>query len=275
MGDREILFLKYNMAKKSSMSKTSKRRSGPKAKTRKAATVKLIKQVMANEVETKFVAETTMRTSFNSSISAGDKIRLLPKLVQDQGEGNAYERLATKVSPRKLKISCHVSLTPALTRSTAVTVHWFVLTSRQYKNINDVLANANMQRLLRTGNSGQYFPFDGNVDVGMLPVNNTDFTVLKRGSFNLSKNTGLVQDDTTAGNQPIVGPVSKSWSFDLATPAKLIYEQDNNSPRVVYYPNNFAPFIVMGYTHQDGSIPDVLNADCTGIVQTQLYYDDA
>lgn len=257
--------------------KTAAKRRAPRkpAKAKKAATVKLIKQVMAAEIETKFVAQTVMAVGFNSNIDSADKVALLPRLVQDQGEGNAYERLNTKVSPRKLKINCQVSLLAGVTRSTAVTVYWYALASRQYKNTNDVLASANMQRLLRTGNFGQYFPFDGNLDVAMLPVNNTDFVVLKRGSFNLSKNTGVVQDSTATGNQPLLGPISKSWSFDLDTPAKLIYEQDNNSPRVVYYPNNYAPFIVFGYVHQDGSTPDSLNTDCRATVQSHLYYDDA
>jgi len=246
-----------------------------RAPVTKKATVKLIKSVIASELETKLVIETVDNLPHNSPITGGDKTRLLPRLVQDQGEGNAYERLGTKITPKKLKINCHVNLTDGLDRSTAVTVHWFALHSRQFKEMNTVLSSANMSRLLRTGNSGQYFPFDGNVDVAMLPVNNTDFTVIKRGSFNLSKNTGFVQDATTSGNQPIVGPVSKSWSFDIPCPAKLIYEQDNNTPRTTYYPNNFAPFIVFGYTHQDGSVPDQANQDITCIVQTQLWYDDA
>lgn len=244
-----------------------------KAPATKTQAVALIKEVIAREEETKLCINTVLSAG---SISAmNNKVSLLPKLVQDQGEGNAYERMATKITPRKLRIKCHVGLLAGLTRSTAITVHWYALTSRQYKNMNDVLASANTSRLLRTGSFAQYFGFDGNVDVAMLPINDTDFVVLKSGKFNLSKNTGVIQDSTSTGNQPLVGPASKSWSFDLNTPAKFIYEQDNNSPRTVYYPNNYAPFIVYGYTHQDGSSPDNVNTDVKWTVQSQLYYDDA
>jgi len=241
---------------------------------KKAATVKLIKQVMANEVETKFRSETTGSQLSNSQISSGDIIRLLPKLVQDEGQGTAYERLATKISPRSLKAHCHVSFAPDLNRSMAIEVHYFVLTSKSQKNTNSILG-LTLANLLRTGDQNMYFPFDGNVDVATLPVNTTEYNVLKRGKFKLSKNTGLLQDSTTAGNQPQGGPVSHSFVVNIPTPAKLVYEQDNQSPRQINYPNNFAPFIVFGYTHQDTSVPDFLNTDIKVVVRSALWYDDA
>jgi len=251
-----------------------RRRAATKAVPRKAATVRLIKSVIAREAETKYRSETTGSQLSNSQISSGDIIRLLPKLIQDEGEGTAYQRLGTKVTPKKLTASCHVSFAPDLNRSMAVEVHYFVLTSKSQKNINSVLG-LTLANLLRTGDQNMYFPFDGNVDIAMLPVNTTEYNVIKRGSFKLSKNTGLLQDSTTAGNQPQGGPVSKSFNITIPHPAKLVYEQDDQSPRQVNYPNNFAPFIVFGYTHQDTSIPDFLNQDIKVVVRPHLWYDDA
>jgi len=240
----------------------------------KQAQVALIKSVIARECETKYRSETTGSQLSNSSISSADIIRLLPKLLQDQGEGRAYERVGTKVTPKKLRAHCHVSFAPELNRSMAIEVHYFVLTAKQYKNINNVLG-LTLANLLRTGDQNMYFNFDGNVDVAMLPVNTTEYNVIKRGKFKLSKNTGLLQDSTTAGNQPQGGPVSKSFTVTIPTPAKLIYEQDDQSPRQINYPNNFAPFIVFGYTHQDTSVPDYLNTDIKVVVRPELWYDDA
>jgi len=240
----------------------------------KKATVKLIKKVIASESETKFRSETTGNQLSNSQISSGDIIRLLPKLIQDEGEGNAYQRLATKVTPRSLRAHCHVSFAPDLNRSMAIEVHYFVLTSKSQKNTNSILG-LTLANLLRTGDQNMYFPFDGNVDVAMMPVNTTEYNVIKRGKFKLAKNTGLLQDSTTAGNQPLGGPVSHSFVVSVPTPAKLVYEQDDQSPRQVNYPNNFAPFIVFGYTHQDTSVPDFLNTDIKVVVRPTLWYDDA
>lgn len=245
-----------------------------KANKNKTNTVKLIKEVIAKEQETKLVIQ-NIAVDSNSYITNADMIALLPRLVQDQGEGNAYERVGMKISPRKLKVHCHVGIQDEVNRSLAITVHYFVLQSTIYKNTTSALANVNMGRLLRTGNSIQYKGFEGTIADGMYPINNADFKLLKRGKFNLQKNTGIIQDEITAGNQPLVGPVCKDWVFDLEAPAKLTYEQDNNSPRVVYYPNGYAPFIVFGYTHQDGSDPDGINQDIAVSVSSHLYYDDA
>lgn len=252
--------------------RVAKPRTAP-VKTKKAQ-VALIKSVIASESETKYRSETTGNQLSNSQIGSADIIRLLPKLLQDQGEGRAYERMATKVTPKKLRAHCHVSFAPDLNRSMAIEVHYFVLTAKQYKNMNGVLGLA-LQNLLRTGDQNLFFHFDGNVDVAMLPVNTTEYNVIKRGKFKLSKNTGLLQDSTTTGNEPLGGPVSKSFSVTIPTPAKLVYEQDDQSPRQINYPNNFAPFIVFGYTHQDTSIPDFLNTDIKVVVRPELWYDDA
>lgn len=245
-----------------------------KAPVTKTQAVRLIKNVIARETETKFRSETTGAFTSNSAITSADIVRLLPKLVQDEGDGNAYQRLATKVTPRSLKAHLHVSVSPDVNRSLAITVHYFVLTSKSQKNINSVLG-LTLANLLRTGDPNMYFNFDGNVDNAMLPVNTTEYNVIKRGKFNLAKNTGLLQDSTTAGNQPLGGPVSKDWTITIPTPAKLIYDQDNQSPRTINYPNNFAPFIVFGYTHQDTSVPDYTNQDIKVVVRPELWYDDA
>jgi len=263
------------MAPKKNRGARKARKSPAKKGTKSTkATVKLIKKVIASENETKFRSETTGSQTSNSQITSGDIIRLLPKLEQDDGLGTAYQRLATKVTPRSLKAHCHVSFSPDLNRSMAIEVHYFVLTSKSQKNTNSILG-LTLANLLRTGDQNMYFSFDGNVDVAMLPVNDTEYNVLKRGKFKLSKNTGLLQDSTTAGNQPLGGPVSHSFVINIPTPAKLLYEQDDQVPRQIVYPNNFAPFIVFGYTHQDTSVPDFLNQDIKVVVRPQLWYDDA
>lgn len=265
------------MGKPSSKSKTTKK--GYKQYVRQVKDEhikKIVKSELSKELETKFVCDTPFhRVGSNSSIVQLDMIRCLPKLVQDEGKGAAYERLGTKVIPRSLAIHCHVSLLEDLNRSTAITVFWYVLEAKRFRNLEDALSFAPINKLMRTGNGQQYFPFDGNSDVAMLPINNVEFKVIKKGTFNLGKNTGMIQDDTTAGNQPIVQKVGHRWTVKIPTPKTFIYEQDENSPRTVYYPNNFAPFLVCGYIHQDQSIPDSINTDMSVTAQPQLYYDDA
>jgi len=244
-------------------------------KVQKKATVKLIKKVIASELETKFRSSTETFSGRNSNLALGDVIPMLPHLDQDTGNGSAWERLGTKISPKSVYSDVHVSLYPALLRSTAVTVHVYVLTCKAFRNMNSVIASAPITKLLRSGDQNQTFNFDGNLDNATLPVNNADFTLIKHMKFNLEKNTGLTQDEISDGNQPIAGRLSKQFRVKLDAPAKLIYEQDAGSPRSVHYPNNYAPFMLIGYTHQDGSILDYANQDIRVMVRNNLWFDDA
>jgi len=241
----------------------------------KKATVKLIKAVISSELETKFCSSTETNSGRNSNLALADVIPMLPYIDQDNGNGVAYQRLGTKISPKSIYSDVHVSIYPDLLRSTAVIVHCYVLTSKQFKNMNSVISSAPITKLLRTGDANQYFNFDGNIDVSMLPVNNVEFNLIKHIKFKLCKNTGLTQDETGAGNQPIAGPLSKAFRVKLDPPKKLIYEQDAGSPRSVHYPNNYAPFMLIGYTHQDGSILDYANQDIRVMVRNNIWYDDA
>jgi len=251
--------------------------SQPKSapKTRKAQ-VDLIKAVVARSEETKFRSELiNSAVAYNSQIQNSDIIRLLPKLVQDQGDGATYERMGTKVSPRKLKIDADISFTD-VSRSGALVVHYWVL---QHKNIRDTAQFSTIPigtDLLKTGDANELQGFNGYAQDGMLPVNDARYRVLKHGTFLLGKNTGVVQDVSTAGNQPMYGNhIRHAMSFTLKTPKTFTYEQDSGAPRTVYYPAGYAPFMVFGYHHQNQSAPDTVNQDITVTLRSSLYYDDA
>jgi len=235
----------------------------------------VVKKQIASELETKFVSFTQTDSGRNSNLALADVIPCLPPLVQDQGLGSSFQRLGCKVSPKSLYTDVHVSLYPALLRSTAVIVHVYVLTCKAFKSMPTVLSSAPITKLLRSGDANQTFNFDGHIDNAMLPINNADFTLIKHKKFVLQKNTGLTQDEIGDGNQPLGGPISKSFRVKLDPPAKLIYEQDGNLPRTVLYPNNYAPFMLIGYTHTDGSIIDYANQDIFVTVRPSLWYDDA
>jgi len=251
-------------------------RKAKKAPATKQATVALIKQVVAREEETKFASELIMnKTNFNSSIVNGDATRVLPKIVQDQGSGVTWERLGSKISVRKLTVHFDASLTD-VARSTAIVVKYWILTHKEAKSYNAFSAVLNMSQLLKTGTTTELQGFNGLVQDAMLPVNNAKFNVLKTGEFLLGKNTGTVQDTSTAGNQPMYGNhLSKRWSVNLKCPKVFTYEQDSNSPRTVYFPSGYAPFVVFGYYHQNQTTPDELNADLTVTMRSSIYYDDA
>lgn len=259
------------------------KRSAKKAPATKKDTVALIKQVVARSDETKFRSELIVvsynlggdqiPTPYNGQITSGDPIRVFPKLVQDQGEGAIYERMGRKIKPQKLQVSVNAALTN-VDRSTAVVVCWWLVTHKEIKNTPGVLA-LSMADFLKTGSATNNQGFNGYFLDSGLPVNDTKYSVLKSGKFKLGKQTGTIQDSTTAGNQPIAQAVNHAWTINIKTPQTLTYEQDENAPRTVYYPSGFAPFLVFGYYHQDMTPADAANQDISLQVRSSLWFDDA
>lgn len=253
-----------------------KRAARPKAPATKQAITKLVKQVIAREDETKFRSETIeLSVGHNSQITTGDFIRALPKLVQDQGEGAIYERLGRKITVRKAYLDLDICLND-LTRSSALVVHVWILTMKQFKDLANLTEiNNRVSQFLVTGDSSEYQQFNGYAEDAMLPVNQQQFNVMKKYTFLLGKNTGTIQDDTTAGNQPLAQAVRRHIRVPLTCPKVWLYEQDNNSPRTQYYPKNFAPFYAVSYHHQNQTAPDVLNLDVSVTSRASIWFDDA
>lgn len=161
-------------------------------------------------------------------------------------------------------------------RSTAIMVHVWVLNVKQYKSLADLSDIQNLApRLLITGDSSQYQQFNGHVKDTSLPLNTQNFSLIKKFNFLLGKNTGVIQDSTTAGNQPLAQAVRRSFRVNLKGPKEFLYEQDNNSPRVEYFPRNFAPVFVIGYHHQDQTVPDVVFQDLVVTSRASIWFDDA
>jgi len=264
----------------------SKRKGGFKPRAKKSAPIKtksgqvaLIKKVIARMDETKFRSELTSNVvAHNSSITFPDLINLLPKLVQDQGTGSIYERLGRKISVRNHSVHMEISVTPDVDRSTNIVVCVWILQNKNVKNWTLLSGgNCDMGKLLLSGSPAETQGFNGFAQDQMLPVNTGLFQVIKHFKFPLGKNTGNTQDDSTPGNQPTYAAsgLRKSLYVKLPAPKVLTYDQDTNSPRVIYYPNGYAPFAVVGYYHADQSTPDILFQDVTVTTRANLWFDDA
>jgi len=269
--------------RRSTKSKSRRSAKTPKRKRVSYApkpTVALIKSVMAREIETKFRSQAPIiKVGYNGTITNADIISLLPRMVQQQpsSSGCTYEREGSKITPRKLNIKCMVNLTEGLLRSTNIVVCWYALTHKSFKHFPDLATQQNIgTSMFKTGDQNEVFGFDGQYLNSTFPINDAEYVILKSGKFLLGKNTGLIQDDVGGGNQPVYGNhTCHMLNFDVKCPTKLVYDQDSNSPRTVYYPNNFAPFMVMGYYHQDQSATDEVNTDITATLRQSLWYDDA
>ena len=125
--------------------------------------------------------------------------------------------------------------------------------------------------MLKSGASSLIQTYNGAIVDENLPINNDEFTVLKKFTFNLIANVGQPNGDTTAGNSPNVTPCFKNLSYTYKLKSPLKYTPGGTTD----FPNGHAPFWVFGYAHTDGTAPDVLNRDVLVSYMNQMTYKDA
>ena len=252
----------------------SKTKTAPKTMKSEVA---LIKKVIARVTETKFNSDLVKdRIGYNSQIAFSDLIPCLPRIPQDNGNGETFLRVGRKISVQSCQFYIEVGMAD-VSRANNIIVHLWILTNKMVKDISLLTsANTPTSALLNAGGQSQYQAYNGYAQDSMLPINTSQYAVLAHRKFFLGKNTGTLQDSTTAGNQPsFTHALNKRMVFKLKCPKTLIYEQDNGSPRSVYFPSNYAPFCLLGYQHVSNTDPDYFNQDVVVTARANLYYDDA
>lgn len=244
-------------------------------KISKKATTQIVKQVMNRELETKYTANQQQNIQFNSAIGSftSEAYSCLPPVTfaaqPDQAARTGYE-----ISPTRLLLDLTVALAP-VQRSCALLVDVFILTRKANKYWPDVQALGTVPQLFLSGGPGssRVLPYSGAISQRGLKINSSDFTVLSRKTFMLGGNVGLPNADTTAGNSPNMSldGMARRFRINIPCPKTLKYS-NTTTPN---YPDNFAPFMFIGYCKLDGSAPDVLFQSVLASWSTQIEYKDA
>jgi len=148
-------------------------------------------------------------------------------------------------------------------------VFYIVYNTKNIKLYTDLNAYTSGPTFLKSGNSDSPTIYNGNIGSEDLPVDNREFRLLKCFKFNLMANVGTPNGDTTAGNSPNTLPSFKNLSYTYKCKSQLKYSS------LAQYPNGHAPFWVLGYSHTDGTVPDVANTDIIVSYVNQMTYKDA
>ena len=245
----------------------------------KKALVPLIKQVAKSTalrlLETKYVTQRDNGVSFNSAIDGGfnEMYTLIPKCSQGVG---TWQRVEDSVQPISIKTNWHIALGP-VTRSTNIRCVLYCLQQKSIKYFPDLQAKypTTGPDMLKTGSSALTQVYSGRIVDENLLVNNDEFTLLKKFTFNLIANVGVPNGDTTAGNSPNATPCFKNLSYTYKCKSPLKYTPTIAGTASTEFPNGHAPFWVFGYSHTDGTAPDVLNRDVLVSYMNQMTYKDA
>jgi len=236
-----------------------------------------IKKIVSGKEETKYSTNYQVNTPFNSVITTKSEWMFpLPStytvgIASGQAASGAG-RIGDQISPTSLKVHAIVSLGNAVVRCTDIIVNFYVFTLKDAKSLDTVQSadSALPSRFLDTGDGG-FNSFNGNAWDLDLPVNRSQFNLLHKRSFRLSKGFGYLNGTGTAGDSVTgASTTCKHLHFDIPTPSVLKYLLDTDSK-----PQNFCPVMAVGYAHADGTSPDTALQDLQVSWRANLFYKDA
>jgi len=195
----------------------------------------------------------------NSAISNADLDACLPIVSLGTGDWN---RIGARISPKSLVVRGTVYITSRdMDINRPIEVRLLGFTQNDLRNCAQV-ADVDTANLLR-GFNGATVPYDGTLTNQTFPINDELFKRLFDKKIKLSEQIAGTYEGADFRTS------AYHYSFKIKCPKYLKYDGTDN------YPNNFAPFMAVGYTYLDGSAPDEVLANVHNESHCHLKYEDA
>lgn len=241
--------------------------------TTKAQVMRLVSRMMNNKIEDKIIVKQITKNQHNSAIGTGDCFPLIPPITQGTDDWN---RIGEKIKPKYLRVNCQAALVLNPTSDSPAYGGGYVFSGGVYQSPlvvrvlvftqNDIKSaltgsGVDVGSLLR-GDNGSAQAFTGLSGDLLRLVNTEKFKPLYSNMFELVP----IPDKTVDG----VYKTSVRFSFKVPCPATFKY--DANSGNV---PNNFCPFLAVGYAYPNQSPPDTTQTPLMFECQSILCYEDA
>lgn len=260
-----------------SVSKPKTRRTRTKKTKASKKLVKIIKNVIHQEAETK-QAYTSIGDSlvfYNSGInSSGDILSVLPSISKGSDDN---QRIGDQIRAMSLNIKGYIKLNigSSLNQSSLpnVIARLFVVSLKTQSNFTGASgATGALSGLLKKG--GTTTAFSGVLSDIYAPVNTDLWTVHADKKFYLSQDY-LQQVSTTQTSQIVARDIRntvKFFNIKVKCKNKLLKYDSNITSGLL--PVNFAPIIMLGYAYLDGSSPDVLYSNIGLQYDSVFNYED-
>ena len=232
----------------------------------KALVNKIVKIQLHKQVENKLTSLSFALTNFNSTASsAGDVIRIIPRMSQGVGDG---DRTGNQVTMRNFNVKGHINVIPTGSdvARTRLLVRLMVVIPKQYPT-NDVatagLANW-LPYVLKLGNTAQ--GLDGTIPSMYLPANTEMVTVLadKKIYLNSDYFSALGLENYSARY------TTKFFNLNFKVKNKVLKYDDLGQ-----LPLNYSPSLLLSYCFLDGSAPSTLSTAVSMSFISVLDYEDA
>jgi len=265
-------------AKRSNVKFAKKLTRAKKQSSISPAVKQYVKTTMRKEEETKKCSDIMGITSFNSGISSsGDFIDILPTILQGTAENN---RIGSAIRPIKLVIRGYVSyvtnsFASGIVDARMLGVRLFCFSDKTQPCYTTNLSAGSNYNILDQGGSSA--AFTGTITNYLTPHNSDQFKFYADKSWVMLKPFGTTNNTTPSPTNAI--PAWNSTVFRPFTitikssqmPATLKYDQAIS----VGAPVNFAPFLALGYTDLQNSLPDVVTQQIEMSYVATLYYKDS
>lgn len=258
-----------NVSSRKRKSKRSTRRiSARTRKNRRVATVADVRRMVRSGRETKMVSRGIEQAAFNGSITSADIYPICPQVQMGTMQ---HQRVGDKIQPKALRIYATLTVVPQYaTGAKPMLIRMFVCSYKSIKS-NQGMGGIPPQDLLKLNeeltappqNSG----FDGSIAAYQLPINTDSFIVHKDLRFNIYPANLF----TGPNDAPQLGYV-KNIRFSIPVPASLTFDTQSTGADD---PTNFAPFLAVGWTWADGTVPGVTNTNLFITARSTLYFQDA
>lgn len=244
----------------------------------KKSTVNLIKRVLNNQLETKYVAQNV--APGGSAVKGfcapnNDALTIVPDVKwQDSTTGaSSNTREGDQIEPVRATIRGHLWFNPALENQNTSKILFVKMFILQSKTIKASYAKSGLDGgWLEDGTANPVQWLSPTLDFNAFyPVAKQNYRVLKTQTFKFVKNVGLPIGDITNGNSPNIDVDRKVFSYSWKPPT-LKYGDDAK-----VQPNNHYPFMVLvAYAPGlDVETTDELKQAILYDYHTEMYYKDA
>lgn len=232
---------------------------------------KKVKKILHQQVETKQAFTSLPATAFNSGmVNSGDIQALLPAIGKN---ANDNSRIGDQIRGQLLNIKGAVVYSPSIGSygtyaNCRLAVRILIVQPKVYTNYDAISANfgAWNQQLLKKG--GTTSQFTGTMSDLWAPVNTDAITKYYDKILYLNG----TYERTAVGGYQMLGS-TKFFNIKMKLRNKLIKYDDGTSSGLV--PTNFAPVMLIGYVHMDGSSPDSASTAITAQYDSIFNYEDA
>jgi len=230
-----------------------------------------VQKVVSRVAESKLAFHSITAVNYNSGINVtGDAPRVLPSITQGTGDSN---RIGDQLKSQSLTVKGAIVYNPSTGQygtyaNARLGVRMMIVQPRNFSNIDDVQSNAAawMALLLKKGSSTA--AFTGVLSDLWAPIN-SDF-IIKYYDKVFYLDAPYQQ---TAVGSTLMGRSTKMFSIKLKTRNKILrYDQNVSSGAS---PTNYAPVLLLGYAHMDGSSPDTLTTAVQLSYDSVFTYEDA